>query len=259
MGRPLAHIRTRRRRPRIAPHHAQRFIDTFAASVSSPIATTGCRALRGGRHRPVHPDRARQGGDRPRGLPARANVRHPDIWRPVSVVCPTLRRVGTTIVTQWDGKVFECRPDSREMGRRLGASGWISPFGGAAKLPGTSNGRRSGRCSVTIEPTARTSQPRRLLVTAPSDCTRGVRARAAGSTCRTSSLNIGGKKMSTSKGLGSLGDPMTEVVPPEQPSGRFLPAAASDTRHRVRSFGRMPFLGLFDEFDRSATPSRAAT
>ena len=33
-----------------------------------------------------------------------ANVQHPDTWQPVSVICPNCGRVGTTIVTDWDGE-----------------------------------------------------------------------------------------------------------------------------------------------------------
>ena len=41
-----------------------------------------------------------------------ANVRHPDDWHPVSVVCERCGKVGTTIVTAWDGERvrYECRP-----------------------------------------------------------------------------------------------------------------------------------------------------
>ena len=66
-----------------------------------------------------------------------ANVQHPETWHPLGVVCPTCGKVGTTIVTKWDGErvFFECRADLVTWARGCGSSGWISPFGGAAKLP----------------------------------------------------------------------------------------------------------------------------
>ena len=40
-----------------------------------------------------------------------ANVRHPDTWHPVGVICPRCGKVGTTIVTDWNGEQvhYECR------------------------------------------------------------------------------------------------------------------------------------------------------
>src|SRR6478672_10080057 len=42
-----------------------------------------------------------------------ANVQHPDAWHPISVICESCGRVGTTIVTQRDGErvFYECRKD----------------------------------------------------------------------------------------------------------------------------------------------------
>jgi lysyl-tRNA synthetase, class I len=66
-----------------------------------------------------------------------ANVNHPDEWHPLMVVCDNCGRIGTTIVTGWDGErvSYECRPDLREWAKGCGHHGEISPFGGRAKLP----------------------------------------------------------------------------------------------------------------------------
>ena len=74
MGRPLAHIPDQAGdgHASYARHHAQAFIDTFAGLgvLPGPLLLDE-RALRRGRDGPVHPDRARPGGDRARALPAR--------------------------------------------------------------------------------------------------------------------------------------------------------------------------------------------
>jgi len=66
-----------------------------------------------------------------------ANVQHPATWHPVGLICPTCGKVGTTIVTDWNGEevFFECRADLVTWAHGCGSSGWVSPFGGAAKLP----------------------------------------------------------------------------------------------------------------------------
>ena len=40
-----------------------------------------------------------------------ANVQHPDTWHPLQVVCENCGKIGTTIVTDWDGErvFYECR------------------------------------------------------------------------------------------------------------------------------------------------------
>src|SRR4026207_502651 len=132
MGRPLAHIPDQEpdgHAPSAGPP-ARRFIDTFAGLG-------------------VHPDRyywmsehyaagdmdpyIRIALDRAaivREVYRRvANVRHPDTWHPVSVICPSCGRVGTTIVTQWNGDegFFECRASLATWARGWGPWGGSSP------------------------------------------------------------------------------------------------------------------------------------
>ena len=63
-------------------------------------------------------------------------------------------------------------------------------------------------------------------------------------------LNIGGRKMSTSKGRGAAAHTIAEVVPPEQL--RFLFLRPRPNRHRVRPRGDRRDPRLFDESDRFA-------
>ena len=78
-----------------------------------------------------------------------ANVQHPDAWHPLGVICPTCGKVGTTIVTDWDGErvFYECRADLVDLGDRLRHVRLGLAVRRAAKLRGTSSGRPSGRCS----------------------------------------------------------------------------------------------------------------
>ncbi len=66
-----------------------------------------------------------------------ANVQHPDTWHPLQIVCENCGKVGTTIVTGWDGErvAYQCRPNLVEWATGCGYTAWTSPFGGRGKLP----------------------------------------------------------------------------------------------------------------------------
>jgi len=255
MGRPLAHIPDQEPdgHASYARHHAQRFIDTFAGLG-------------------VHPDRyywmsehyaagdmdpyiriALDRADVVREVYRRvANVKHPDTWHPISVICPTCGRVGTTIVTKWDGErvFFECRPDLVTWARGCGSSGWVSPFGGAAKLPWNLEwAAQWSLFGVTIEPcgkdlaTAGGSRDRSDAIA------REVFEREPPINVPYEFLNIGGRKMSTSKGRGTPATLIAEVVPPEQLRLLFLrPRPNQAIEFDPDGTDAIP--RLFDEFDR---------
>ena len=140
MGRPLAHVPDPAGdgHASYARHFAGLFIDVFAGLGIHPdryywmseIYPTGAMDP----YIRLALDRAALVRDIYRRV---ANVQHPDTWHPLGVVCPTCGKVGTTIVTKWDGEkvFFECRADLVTWARGCGSSGWISPFGGTAKLP----------------------------------------------------------------------------------------------------------------------------
>ncbi len=154
-----------------------------------------------------------------------ANVQHPDTWHPISVICPNCGKVGTTIVTEWDGErvFYECRPDLVTWARGCGQSGWVSPFGGNAKLPWNLEwAAQWSLFGVTIEPngkdlaTAGGSRDRSEAIA------REVFEREPPLNIPYEFLNVGGRKMSTSKGRGAAAHTIAEVVPPEQLRFLFL-------------------------------------
>ncbi|OGO52319.1 MAG: lysine--tRNA ligase [Chloroflexi bacterium RBG_16_69_14] len=183
-----------------------------------------------------------------------ANVQHPDTWHPVGVVCPTCGKIGTTIVTGWDGEkvFFECRPDLVTWAHGCGSSGSISPFGGAAKLPWNLEwAAQWSLFGVTIEPggkdlsTAGGSRDRSDAIA------REVFEREPPLNVPYEFLNIGGRKMSTSKGRGAAAHTIAEVIPPEQLRFLFLrPRPNQAIEFDPDGTDAVP--RLFDEFDRFA-------
>src|SRR3954451_22770429 len=181
-----------------------------------------------------------------------ANVQHPDTWHPLGLICPTCGKVGTTIVTDWNGDevFFECRADLVTWARGCGTTGWVSPFGGAAKLPWNLEwAAQWSLFGVTIEPcgkdlaTAGGSRDRSDAIA------REVFEREPPINVPYEFLNIGGRKMSTSKGRGTPAHLIAEVVPPEQLRLLFLrPRPNQAIEFDPEGMDAIP--RLFDEFDR---------
>lgn len=60
----------------------------------------------------------------------------PENWHPFQVTCSECGKVGTTLVTGWDGQEvsFECQKNKVEWAQGCGHKAKISPFGGTGKL-----------------------------------------------------------------------------------------------------------------------------
>ena len=257
MGRPLAHVPDPAGdcHASYARHFAGVFIDVFAGLGVHPdryywmsdIYPTGAMDpyLR------IALDRAALVREIYRRV---ANVQHPDTWHPAGVICPTCGKVGTTIVTQWDGErvYYECRADLVTWARGCGASGWISPFGGAAKLPWNLEwAAQWSLFGVTIEPcgkdlsTAGGSRDRSDAIA------REVFEREPPLNVPYEFLNIAGKKMSTSKGRGASAHELAETLPPEPLRLLFLrPRPNQAIEFDPEGTDAIP--RLFDELDRLA-------
>ncbi len=257
MGRPLAHVPDPAGdcHASYARHFAGIFIDTFAGLGIHPdryywmsdIYPTGQMdpfirtAL----------DRAQVVRDVYRRV---ANVQHPDHWLPVGVICPSCGKVGTTIASDWDGETVSvaCRADLVQWAVGCGWTGRIAPFGGAAKLPWNLEwAAQWGLFGVTIEPngkdlaTAGGSRDRSNAIS------REVFDREPPLNFPYEFLNIGGRKMSTSKGRGAAAHTIGGVVPAEQLRFLFV-RQRPETALDFDPEGTDAIPRLFDEFDRLA-------
>jgi lysyl-tRNA synthetase, class I len=255
MGRPLAHVPDQEGdgHASYARHHAQRFIDTFAGLGVNPDRYYWMSEHYAAGDMDPYIRIALDRAAVVRAVYQRvANVRHPDAWHPISVICPTCGRVGTTIVSKWDGEkvFFECRTDLVTWATGCGSSGWVSPFGGAAKLPWNLEwAAQWSLFGVTIEPcgkdlaTAGGSRDRSDAIA------REVFEREPPINVPYEFLLIGGRKMSTSKGKGVPAHLIAEVLPPEQLRLLFLrPRPNQAIEFDPDGTDAIP--RLFDEFDR---------
>ncbi|HSO30197.1 MAG TPA: lysine--tRNA ligase [Candidatus Sulfomarinibacteraceae bacterium] len=257
MGVPLAHIPDQAGdgHASYARHHAQIFIDLFADLGIHPdryywMSDIYASGAMDGYVRTAL-DRAHVVRDLYRRV---SNVQHPETWHPVLVICETCGKVGTTIVTKWDGErvYYECRKDLVAWAHGCGTSGWVAPFGGRAKLPWNLEwAAQWSLFGVTIEPcgkdlaTAGGSRDRSDAIA------REVFEREPPINVRYEFLNIGGRKMSTSKGRGAAAHEIVEVIPPEQLRTLFIrPRPNQAIEFDPEGTDAVP--RLFDEFDRLA-------
>jgi lysyl-tRNA synthetase class 1 len=174
-------------------------------------------------------------------------------WLPISVICEVCGRIGTTVATDWNGHTvaYQCSPTAVTWATGCGNTARIAPFGGNAKLKWNADwAAKWSLFDVTIEgcgkdlATAGGSRERSDAIS------REVFEREPPINVPYEFLNIGGKKMSTSKALGVSAHQMAEVLPGELLRFLFL-------RHKPRKAIEFDpagdtIPGLFDEFDRIA-------
>lgn len=173
-------------------------------------------------------------------------------WLPLQVVCEKCGKLGTTRVHNWDGKTvgYTCEIEMVKWAKGCGHTGRISPFGGNGKLPWKVDWSAHWRVlGVTVEGAGKdhTSAGGSLDI-ARAIC-KEVFNYPEPFSPQYEFILIGGKKMSTSKGLGLKAREATGVLPEELI--RFL-FSRSDYNQQVNfdPLGTMAIPDLFDEYDR---------
>ena len=257
MGRPLAHVPDPHGdcHASYARHFAGIFIDTFAGLGITPDRFYWMSDIYPTGQMDPFIKIALEKAETVREVYRRvANVQHPSHWLPVGVICPSCGKVGTTIASDWDGQTVSiaCRPDLVTWATGCGWTGRLSPFGGAAKLPWNLEwAAQWSLLGVTIEPngkdlaTAGGSRDRSNAIS------REVYEREPPLNFPYEFLNIGGRKMSTSKGRGAAAHTIGSVVPPEQLRFLFV-RQRPETALEFDPEGTDAIPRLFDEFDRLA-------
>ena len=183
-----------------------------------------------------------------------AKVNHPDEWHPLFVICQSCGRIGTTIVTGWDGEQvsYECRPDLVAWATGCGNGGRVTPFGGRAKLPYNVDwAAKWDLFGVTIEPAGKDLSTAGGSRDRSDAIAREVFGNKPPLNVPYEFLNIRGRKMSTSKGLGASATRIAEVIPPEQLRLLFL-RPRPNTAIEFDPDGTDAIPRLFDESDRLA-------
>ena len=181
----------------------------------------------------------------------------PDNWYPFQVVCPKCQKMSTTQVTHWDGTqvTFTCRIDAVDWTKGCGYNGKSSPF--------STDGKFVGKLSWKVEWPLKWQVIGVTIEGAGKDhMSAGGSHDIAKQICKEvlhypvpypvgyEFFLIGGKKMSSSKGLGSSAKEVSEILPPDLL--RFL-FTRTDYNQAIDfdPVGTMLIPDLFDEYDRS--------
>lgn len=173
-------------------------------------------------------------------------------WLPLQVICEKCGKLGTTRVHDWDGETvaYTCEPSMVTWAKGCGYTGRIIPFDGNGKLPWKVDWPAHWKVlGVTIEGAGK------------DHSSAGGSRDIAKALCEEvfhipnpynlpyEFFLIGGKKMSSSKGLGLKARDLTKLLPPSV--GRFL-FTRTDYRRSIEfdPVGTMAIPDLFDEYDR---------
>jgi lysyl-tRNA synthetase class 1 len=259
MGVPLAHVPDPAGgcHASYARHFAGVFIDTFDGLGIRPDTYYWMSEVYGSGAMDPYIRRALNGAATVREIYRRvANVNHPDDWHPLFVICESCGRIGTTIVTGWNADAgtvrYECRADLVRWATGCGHAGEVSPFGGRGKLPYNVDwAAKWDLFGVTIEPAGKDLSTKGGSRDRSDAIAREVFGNEPPMNFPYEFLNIGGRKMSTSKGLGAAATQIVDVIPPEQLRLLFL-RPRPNTAIEFDPDGTDAIPRLFDESDRLA-------
>ena len=176
-----------------------------------------------------------------------------DRWWPIQVLCERCGRIGTTTVIGWDGHEVEyvCAPDKVTWAQGCGSGGRRSPFGGGAKLlyrvewpaKWTSLG-------VTVEGAGKDHMTRGGTHDVAVAISTRIFRRPAPYSFAYEFFLFGGRKMSTSKAVGTTAAEILDVLRPDL--ARFL-IVRPHPRRQVEFDPRGETIpNLYDEYDRAA-------
>lgn len=178
----------------------------------------------------------------------------PDTWYPLQVICPQCGKLGTTKVTGWDGKVvvFMCEKSLVTWAEGCGTTEKISPFGGNAKMPWKVEwASKWATFGITIEAAGKDHASAGGSYDVAMKICKEVFEKNPPLKLGYEFFLSGGKKMSSSKGLGMTGEELLEVLEPRV--ARFLMIKVDPVRaveFTPRGTDIIP--NLYDEYQKSA-------
>lgn len=177
-------------------------------------------------------------------------------WYPFQVVCPQCGKESTTRVNNWDGEKvsFTCKVDAVVWTKGCDYTGTSSPFSGEGKFVGKLSWKVEWPVKwQVIEITIEGAGKDHMSAGGSHDVAKLVCEKVLKSPVPYAVpyefFLIGGKKMSSSKGLGTSAKEVSEIMPPYL--GRFL-FTRTDYRSTLEfdPVGTMAISDLFDEYDR---------
>lgn len=186
-----------------------------------------------------------------------------DKWHPFQVICENCQRLGTTEVVAYDGKEVEyfCRPNLVKWAKGCGHHGRMSPFDGKGKLPWKLEWVAKWRSfGVTIEGAGKDHTTKGGARDVSGACLSALFGEAPPLNIPYEFFLSKGKKMSSSRGVGTWARDMADFLAPEvlrylilrtQPQSPVDFPLEADPKDPMRSCLAEEFVvKLFNDFDR---------
>ncbi|MEO5725979.1 MAG: lysine--tRNA ligase, partial [Byssovorax sp.] len=186
-----------------------------------------------------------------------------ELWHPFQAICESCGRIGTTEVVAYDGKEVEyhCRPNLVKWARGCGHHGKVSPFDGKGKLPWKLEWVAKWRIfGVTIEGAGKDHNTKGGSRDVAAGCLEAIFGEKPPLNVPYEFFLAEGKKMSSSKGIGSAARDMADFLAPEvlrylilrtQPKSPVDFPVIPDKTNPTRQFLSEDFIvKLFNDFDR---------
>lgn len=175
-------------------------------------------------------------------------------WLPFQVICENCQKLGTTKVYEWDGEKvsYKCEENLVKWAKGCGNSGKISPFGGTGKLPWKIDWAAHWKViGVTIEGAGKDHASKGGSYDIAMEICKEIFGYKQPFKLPYEFILIGGKKMSSSKGLGLKAHDLIKILPPSL--GRFL-FIKSDIKSQSNfdPDGTSAIPVLFDEYQKAA-------
>jgi lysyl-tRNA synthetase class 1 len=175
-------------------------------------------------------------------------------WLPLQVICQNCGRLGTTRVHDWDGKTvaYTCEESMVTWAKGCGKTDRISPFDGNGKLPWKVDWPAHWKVmGVTVEGAGKDHSSAGGSRDIAKELCKDVFDYPNPYNLPYEFILIGGKKMSSSKGLGLKARDLSDILPLEL--GRFL-FIKTDYKKQVEfdPMGTNAIPVLFDEYQKAA-------
>lgn len=173
-------------------------------------------------------------------------------WLPFQVICENCGKLGTTRVFAWDGKEvsYKCEPNLVTWAEGCGHEGKMSPFGGTGKLPWKVDWPAHWKViGITIEGAGKDHASAGGSYDIAMELCDKVFHYPRPYKFPYEFFLIGGKKMSSSKGLGVKAHDLVKMLPAEL--GRFV-FTRTNYKEQIEfdPMGTMAIPDLFDEYDK---------
>jgi lysyl-tRNA synthetase class 1 len=180
-----------------------------------------------------------------------SGARRPENWYPFQVICENCGKIGTTVVTDFDGKRvrYTCHADLVKWATGCGHEGQVSPFDGRGKLPWKLEWTAKWHVfGVTIEGAGKDHTTKGGSRDVAGTCLQRVFGDPVPKNIPYEFFLVGGAKMSSSRGVGVSARQMANLLPAEVL--RYLMIRTQPRQPVNFSPEEAQITKLFNDFDR---------